>query len=343
MKIRLATVPATAEADVRPPGAVLGHKNPHGAPSARGSTYWSRLMTCPREHALHTIAKLRPERTSSALTSGFVFHHAMEVYYRHLMECQRPWRKQALADLAVEGSYPIPADEDRAHKLAAAQAARSAMTPFDEEPGYETMMEQIHRMLDGYFDLALFDQHMVIAVEEDLEYKRRGLVYTARIDGLILDYGDRKGLWVLEHKTAKALNESLLEGYQLNLQILGQAWLFKNVFDTTKTPVYRGVLVQIITKTQTPKYTRIHVAPSPAHLATFEKSLRAWAKIEKAYDRAGWPHDFTKCAGYSRGYSRCAFYNLCQVQPDATIEALRADPPPGYQLAIEPQLTVEEQ
>jgi len=338
MRISLAQAPAAStNDDMRPPGAVLGHANPHGAPSARGSSYWSRLMTCPREHALHTIAKLRPERTSSALTGGFVFHHALEAYYRSLMEAQRPWRKQALADLAVEGDYPVPPDEDRAHKWVARAAALKALAPFDSEPGYETLMDQIHRMLGGYFDLAEIDQHMVLAVEEDLEYKRRGLVYTARIDGLILDYGDRRGLWVLEHKTAKALNESLLEGYQLNLQILGQAWLFKNVFDTRKTPVYRGVLVQVVTKTQTPKYHRIHVAPSPAHLATFEKSLRAWAKIEKAYAKAGWPHDFTKCAGYSRGYSRCAFYNVCQLQPDVSVEDLLADPPPGYQTATEPR------
>lgn len=327
MKITLATVPST-RTDLRAPGVVLGLDDPFGAPSAKGSTYWSRLMTCPREHALHNIAKLRSTAPASALTTGFLVHHGLEVYYRSLMEAQRPWRAQALADLEVKGTYPISPDDDRAFKQAAADAAFASLAPLEGEPGYEQIADQVSRILAGYFDLALLDSHMVLAVEENLDFKRRSLHYTARIDLLVQDYGERRGVWIVEHKTAKALNESLIEGYQLNLQILGQVWLFKKVFDSRHTPVYRGVLVQILTKTAVPKYHRVHVTPSPAHLAQFEESLKSWVAIEKTMAKRGWPANFTKCAGYARGYSRCTYYNLCHAMPDATIEELATSEPP---------------
>jgi len=332
MKITLPLAPTTsARTDHRAPGLVLGLDNPFGAPSARGSTYWSRLMTCPREHALHNLAGLRSERPQMALTVGFLVHHGLEVYYRSLMESQRPWRAAALADLEVKGDYPISPDDDRAFKQAAADAAFASLTPLATEPGYEQISDQVDRILSGYFDLALLDQHMVLAVEENLEHIRRSLAYTARIDLLVQDYGERRGVWIVEHKTAKALNESLIEGYQLNLQILGQVWLFKKVFDSRHTPVYRGVLVQILTKTAVPKYHRVHVTPSPAHLSQFEESLKSWKAIEKTMSKRGWPANFTKCAGYARGYSRCVYYNLCHSMPDASIEELTtSEPPLGY-------------
>jgi len=327
MKITLHTLGST-RTDLRAPGEVLGLDDPFGAPSERGSTYWSRLMTCPREHALHNIARLRNAHPQTALTTGFLVHHGLEVYYRHLMEAQRPWRAQALADLEVKGDYPISPDDDRRFKQDAADAAFASLAPLNGEPGYEQIADQVDRILSGYFDLALLDSHMVLAVEENLAFSRRSLRYTARIDLLVQDYGERRGVWIVEHKTAKALNESLIEGYQLNLQILGQVWLFKKVFDSRHTPVYRGVLVQILTKTAVPKYHRVHVTPSPAHLSQFEESLKAWGAIEKTMAKKNWPANFTKCAGYARGYSRCTYYNLCHAMPDASIEELATSEPP---------------
>src|SRR5574341_491440 len=68
--------------DRRPPHIVLGVQ---GGPSRIGSSYYKRLIRCPREHALYQIGGLRTARDREHLTVGWLFHFGLEVFYRRLM------------------------------------------------------------------------------------------------------------------------------------------------------------------------------------------------------------------------------------------------------------------
>lgn len=273
-------------------------------PSPRGSTYWTRFLTCPREARLSEI--LAPFRTTQALSTGFAWHLALEMFYTAWLE------KKSYAE--------------------AQEAGFAAIAPLKDtgEEGYTEMYELLGRMLTAYFRQYESDfQHwMILAVEETLGVSEP-MEYTARLDLVILD--KRTGaIWPVEHKSARALQASIIEGYQLNMQILGQAYLFEKCVDTKAIGgVYSGVNVSITTKHKPTKknaeptqFQRVPVLPSPEHLQAFESSIIRWTYIREVYAAQGYPPDFSKCSGYARGYGRCPFFTLCYAKPNMDLDEI---------------------
>jgi hypothetical protein len=293
----------------RRPDEVLGIK---GGASPWGNSTWKRLRSCPREHALAVVAGIRSMSDSEALTQGIIFHHALEAFYRYIQQHQRPYdAMKRKTDGFLYGG--IPDAEGFAWK---------AIKPFIAEDGYSKTYTAIERMLASYFDtFRRQDRWRIIAVEETLQYADDGMIYSARLDLIVEDY-DRRGMWIVEHKSAKAITDTLLSGYQLDQQILGQAWLLTRCVDLSKYPKLRGVLVNITTKTATPKHERVEVMPSRYHLDEFERSMRSWYDIMPVFEELGWPKALGNCAGPAQYFSKCDYFDLCYGRPEATVEEL---------------------
>lgn len=275
-------------------------------PSPRGSTYWTRFLTCPREARLAEI--LRPFRTTQALSTGFAWHLALEMFYTAWME--------------------------GANYVAAQEAGFAAIAPLKEsgEECYVEMYELLARMLTAYFRQYESDfQHwMILAVEETLGVSEP-MEYTARLDLVIMDKRTL-AIWPTEHKSARALQKTIVEGYQLNLQVLGQAYLFEKCVDTKELGgVYSGVNVSITTKHKPTKknaeptqFMRIPVLPSPDHLRAFESSIIRWTRLREVFEQEGYPPDFSKCSGFARGYGQCAYFRLCYERPNMDLGEIAA-------------------
>lgn len=294
----------------RSPGEVLGFES--GA-SRAGSTYWKRMRRCPREHALANIVRLRKKHptgelfeVSWALGDGILFHLGLETYYK---------ARLAGADTG-----------------AAEEAAWAKLGPLASEPGYAESWTEVERMLAGYFEnyRHLDAGWKIVAVEETLEYDSQGLTYSARLDLVVEIEG---GLWVVEHKTARAITEDLLTGYQLDMQIVGQVWLLKVCVDLKHYAPLRGVMVNITTKhVSGPRFERIQVCPSMDHLVAFEQSMRSWARLTTAFRAEDWPKALGNCTGGTRYFSACEYYDVCHNLPRETVQTLyeAAEPPYGF-------------
>lgn len=285
---------------------------PDGGASRRGSTYWKSVTSCPREHALTYVAKLRPVRTADALTLGWAWHHVLETYYRGMLD----------------GTDGIVAADNVIDQLEGANDFRD-------------IGRKLRTMFTAYLDTyERSDKWRVIAVEEGLEYVG-AFEYSARLDLLVEDLV-HGGMWVVEHKSANMISSGLLEGYQLDLQILGQVWLMEHCVDLSKYPTFRGVRINIVTTgAAQPKCARVEVMPSAQHLLAFERSVQALNHTQKHLELLSWPQYLGHCAGYARGYGRCQFFDLCHDYPEFTV-ADWADPktdvPPTY--VRKPQLEV---
>lgn len=333
--------------DRRPPDVVLGTVNP-GA-SARGNTYWKTARGCPREHALRNIVRYKKEGDQEALTQGLIFHYALEVYYRGIQAWQHALGTTAERPDIVSPEYVwggIPSAE---------AAAWKALEPLSREAGYGPVVDskgkhhegtyaEVERMLASYFDCyRRQDRWRVVAVEETLEYEDAGgqfgtpgfhappMEYSARLDLIVEDY-DRGGLWVIEHKTARALTDDLLEGYQMDQQIVGQVWLLRNCVDLSKYPTLRGVTINLTSKTKVPKHQRVDVNPSKRHVAAFEESIRAWNGVLPAFEKYGWPKALGNCSGPMHYFKKCEFFDVCHGWPDVSVAQFMryAEPPLGY-------------
>jgi hypothetical protein len=297
--VKLTLPPDTSKR--RPAEVVLGVED--GGASAAGSTYYKTMRRCPREHALLHVAGLRPQRRSEALTVGWLFHHALEAYYRS-------------------------GDE---------KAAWEAIQALAHEPGYEETYPAVERMVGSYLErYRHHDRWQVLAVEETLAYQDKALSYSARLDLVVHDKADDR-LWLVEHKTARTITADLLSGYQMDMQILGQVWLFNRCVDVTKYPKLAGVRVNITTKAAAPKHERVEVYPSKGHLDAFEESLRGWASLVPEYAKLGWPKALGNCTGPVRYFGTCDFFDLCHGRPEATVAQIaREEPPIGFDRKVGP-------
>lgn len=304
------------------PFELLGVENV-GA-SKRGNTHWKRMRTCPREHALYNLVKLRRKGDSEALTVGVAFHHALEVYYRTIQAHQ----------LQIDRYNENPgsnADADYffGNVAEAEKLAWASIDGFRGVADYAETYAELERMLAGYFDsYRRKDRWRVIAVEESLEYDDGAMEYSARLDLIVEDY-DRNGMWVVEHKTAKTITDDLLAGYQLDQQILGQVWLLQNCVELSHYPPLKGVLVNITTKHKRgARVERVECMPSKYHLSAFAESMRAWCALAPCFEQLGWPQALGNCAGPSRFWSKCDYYDLCYGQPHLSVEQLADAPAP---------------
>lgn len=293
---------------------VLGHGGPpNGSGSPRGSTYYKRLRRCPREHALAKEALLSPARDDNALTIGILYHAGLEAYYRALL--------------------------GGAEKMEAERACWDELRPVMTEPGYggsgpgddADTWPTVERCLASYFDRWRdADRWRVIAVEETIGLRWDGLEYSARID-LMIENLDDGGFWIVEHKTAKAIGADLLEGYQLDLQTLGQVWLARRCLDLKALPPFRGLVVNITSKHVKPQHQRVLVCPSDAHLRAWERSMTDWTLLADLMREREYPQALGTCTGPDRGYRRCSYFELCHGWPEATVEDWKGwEPPEGF-------------
>lgn len=287
----------------RPLADVLGVK--FGA-SPRGNTYWSRIQTCPREHALGNLIQLRPIAEADALTMGSLFH----------------WGHQHYFDSLGRGEGQQSAE----------RKCFDALSPIAEEPGYDEFHQTLLKMFDAYWQTYVgMDKWRVLATELPLVVTDP-IHYTTRLDLFVVDL-NRNLTFAYELKSASSLNSSILEGYQLNQQTQGHIYLTRQCVDFTGLPPFGGCIVQIVTKgtkKTPPQCARIEVPISEPHLKAFEDSVLCYTRLEKEYARMNHPRNLTKCAGYSRGYSRCVYFDLCIGRPDLTPEDLKISPPPGF-------------
>lgn len=293
------------------------------------------------------VARIRPVRDSEPLTVGWVCHLAWEAYYKTIKLFQD--------DL---GEPPLREDADRFYHYLwgglpeAERAAMRVVELYAREPGYAATYEQCSNVISHYVDrYRKQDEWRVLAVEETLTWQeplehpvalydaqgnlhaeQTAFQYSCRLDTLVQDLGKgREGTWIVECKTAKWINEDLVSAYQLDMQVLGQLWLWKRCVAEDAYPRFRGIVVNIASKSKTPEFERVEVLPSQHHLRAFEESTRQWAFINKVFEAAGYPRALGSCAGALRGYSRCQFYDLCYGRPELGIEDWKTiDPPPGF-------------
>jgi len=323
----------------RPAHEVLGV---FGGGSPYGSTRYKARRLCPFEDGLITVAKLRPTRTHEALDVGWIAHAGWEAYYRVIQTYQKtfngiPKKKSARAEF-LWGALPE-----------AERAAVAVVEAFRTEKNYGYTYETAAAIILQYVDrYRREDWWEVVACEETIVYEEElpepmrlynadGSIaveqthwrYSARLDILVIDHAPgRYGLYDVECKTTKMITEDLIHGYMQDMQVLGQQWLIENCLDLSELPPFKGVLVNIASKHKIARFERVHCFGNPGHLAAWENSTRTWAFANAVLGELNYPKSLGSCAGALRGYSKCAFFDLCSAYPERTIDDFKTTPPP---------------
>lgn len=318
-------------------------KMPDTGASPKGSTYRKSLMMCPHEHGMIYELGLRPSNPSEALTIGLVFHYALQRFYEEIFRWQREFEQKYPQKFRREDAYYW------GNQSEAAAVAWNAVRDLETAEGYKETWEVIQRVLNQYLDHYSFrDRWRILAIEEKVEYYGEHAGYfdnTARLDLLIEDVGSER-VFNVEHKSARYISEDLIDFYDLDDQILGQTWLGMKCIDwgAMGLPMYGGNKINIASKQKTPVLVRHDALPSEQALRAFEISLGERTRLREAYKALGWPKFFGHCAGFTRGYSKCQFYEVCRGFPLETVESLKRwrDPPLGFERRDPNSPTIED-
>jgi hypothetical protein len=309
---------------------------PESGPSSRGSTYWRRFLSCPREHFLSNILNWTPVDRTDPLEYGLLWHVLMEQLYLDLRAVQHHTY-----------AYDVGPDTRVFHTL----------KPFYAEPGWQEGAEKIGVMLDAYvtrwyrIDLNEFE---VEGVEETYGFgleEGLGFEWTNRLDLRGIDHSQHVPVRRhVEHKTSWRVDAEVMLGFQMDLQITGQAFLMEREWGHDISRPYAGCHVNLISrpssvsaKAKPPDAERLHVHPTPAAYQAWIESLAFYRRLAATYEQMSeYPRNPNSCI---RRYGRCPFFNLCQSRPQDTVSSLREEDerirageiahPPGYRYANE--------
>lgn len=188
--------------------------------------------------------------------------------------------------------------------------------------GYEKAVEEVMRLMEAYLyywqaggkvikdskgnvisrpDDFFAPGTEIVAVEEMLQTDTP-FNYTCRMDLAIkrLD-----GIWVVDHKTARALDDSVTD-WAMQGEILGLLWLAQKRWGNQ----VKGLIINLIVKTKTPKFERLVFRLRPRNIQMHVDAIKALLEIQPIAEKLGWPRNLTGC---NSGF-KCAYFDLCKDQ-----------------------------
>lgn len=195
--------------------------------------------------------------------------------------------------------------------------------------GYEKAVEETLRLMEAYLyywqpngkvirdskgvisrpDDFFAPDTEIVAVEEMLQTDTP-FNYTCRMD---LAIKRRDEIWVVDHKTARALDDSVTD-WALQGEILGLLWLAHKRWGSQ----VKGLIINLIVKTKVPKFERLVFRSRPRNIEMHVNAIKALLEMQPIAEKLGWPRNFTAC---NSGY-RCAYFDLCKDQIVAGLQGV---------------------
>lgn len=282
-----------------------------GGPTPHGWHKWNDLMQCPRKYDLLYNQQRRPASRSNALEFGGLLHECLALYYEETdaFMAETDTRR---ADLL----YDAYCEEPRWVRLLTGVM----------DAGIESYLDvalDVKRIMDAYLATQPlvadeFLKHEIVGVEEYVEVDA-AFPFTTRID---LVYRGAGGLWVVDHKSSRAMSAELTSGWAINGQMLGLAYAARQHWPEEKI---LGLVINVLVRTKTPQFKRVTLPVRDDLIADWEATMRLWIlQVLPFYEQLNWPPNYASCV---HRYGRCPFYTYCEAGQES---ALLDEPPPPF-------------
>lgn len=289
-----------------------------GGPSGRGWSFFSTAQRCGQLFKKsYDVApeKLLQKVNAQPLQIGALFHTLEALYYGHALgnAFVLPDRQGLVAEsLALPGRrkrWSVPSG--------ACETLLKALRALKDEGGREpdaTVIDEAERIFDvhtNWWD----NREDVQPLGVEIFARHPKLGYTCRYD-LVARVGKHdpelpEGVFIFEKKSAKWIDEKLLEGWQLDGEVLGQLLCWKPSGMEELFGPLSGVVVDIVSKGRTVDCRRVIVPPTAPAVPHHEKWMR-WvaAEIEQWRAVGVYPQRFANC--WTR-YGRCEEFENCTL------------------------------
>ena len=282
-----------------------------GGPTPWGWHRWNDLLQCPRKYNLVYNQDRLPHARSNALEFGGLIHECLALYY-----------EEANAFLAEN-------DDRRADKLYDSFCREPqwvALLNGVLDSGIESYMEVaevVKRVMDAYLQQYpllkdSFLTHEVVAVEEYIEVPDGPFPFSTRAD---LVYRTAGGLWIVDHKSSRAMTQELTGGWAINGQMIGLTYA---ILQHWPDEHIAGIVINILVRTKIPQFRRVTFPLRADLIDEWRASMDLWVNnVLPHYESLGWPPNYSACI---HRYGRCPFYHYCEAEQDAAL--LDSEPVP---------------
>lgn len=257
--------------------------------SGRGWSSYATFARCPYSYYLRYIAKIQPEGLlggegpSDARDIGSLDHAFLAIQYRAAFEQKTPTVDEVFTFLKESKFQVNPAPLWKAWEVY--QAYRQTYDADYLEP---------------------------LAVEYPARDPRTG--NTCRYDcvariGNKAPEGIKPGIYIIEHKTAARFSEEVLDGWDLDGEILGEMALWTRGGAQRTFGKLTGLCVNILGKQKIPMFHRTFISPLSVRTKGHMKNLDYLAKLMKDCEmKRRWPQFSTGCVGR---YGKCDYWTHC--------------------------------
>lgn len=266
----------------------LGLKFRPGGASAYGWSTRSLLLACPYKYKKLYLDRPKDGgprgRSSTPLETGGLYHQLLAFHYMAMMPGM--------------GGLKGPVEYDWVKRRL-----------LEEKVSGEVVMEGF-RLFDAY--RFYYEQDYIRPLDVEIEASD-GNRNTCRYDAIVEVVPNEAlvppGVYICEHKTARAFDFATLEQWKNDGQIIGQLYIWRQARLKRKYGHLAGVLVNLISKTKTPQFRRIVIAPQAWQLAGHARDLKVWDALENFYRAVGvFPRNRASCRG---PYGLCPLHDHC--------------------------------
>jgi hypothetical protein len=267
---------------------------------------WSKLydfQRCPyRYNLLHNqqeLLELSSVSKPASLELGSMLHSMLAMHYIRSM----PTAKYNVATDAGRIAWPTP------------YALAERVISLEANPA---IVDEARRLYSAYFNHygnAETEGWQPLAIELDAGDPR---IHTCRFDMVARING---GVWIVEHKTASRESRDVIEGWWLDGEILGEVYGYRlSQLNEVYGPLV-GVLVNIVVKTQVPKFRRVEVVVTDEVLKQYAQDSLYWRSERYKCSRENrWPKKLAGCIGR---YDTCAFFDHCRDADNTDSDRLK--------------------
>lgn len=267
--------------------AELGLKIRPGGASGYGWSTRSMLLACPYKYKklyIDAPRNLTSVRSPTALEVGGLFHQLLAFYYMLMMPAR--------------GGLNSDVDFDWVK-----------VRLLEERVSAEVVMEAF-RLFDAY--RFRYERDYIFPLDVEVEASDSD-GNTCRYDTIVRIRDNESlimpGVYILEHKTCARFDFPTLEGWKNDGQIIGQMYIWRQARLKRKYGHLDGVIVNLISKTKSPDFRRIVIAPQAWQLSGHAKDLKVWDALENFFRATGvWPRNRASCRG---PYGLCSLHDHC--------------------------------
>jgi len=290
----------------------------------------SSYLDCPREFFFKYILHLRSSVSNLDLVFGSCWHYGMEEAYNALQQ-DREVDHQELTDIAVKAFNSMWKVEGEPHF--------NAEIAFPKSPARAADMYSKFFATQNY----LPDDMEVLGVEAPVSISLGtlgGKTLPNYIGKLDLALGNDDELLVVDHKTAKFVNDITFAGYESSYQTDGYITAGSMYYNKLPSIRYSVALCQ---KTKI-DFSAYDVRRPPAAIDRFISELilhvnRIHADLDlyevessgkSASNRNYIQQSFPRTSGYActKYFRKCAYYDICHMRNNAMM--WKDHPPQGY-------------